>query len=547
MSESPALAGPALAGRGPAGRLLAVLCRWAAFCAGLAGWRRLAMAIALGAVSSLALPPVGAAPVLLLGVPSMLWLLEGARSRWGAFAVGWGFAFGYLLFSLYWIAFALTVDFERFFWMIPFAAAGLPAFLAIFTGLATLGVRLLHLSGLALALGFAVLWSVTEWLRGHVLTGFPWNLPGYAWVDWLPVLQSVSVVGIYGLTLLTAVLAALPAATLEWRRGSWSPGGLAAFGLALAVFVGMAGAGAWRLAGAGSATVPDVVLRLVQPNIPQSQKWDPDFRLDNFLRHRALSVSPGANRVTHVIWPETAVLYGLNRDENARAAIAAVTPPGGLTLTGAPRFAPEGTEPAHWNSLFALDSEGEIVATYDKFHLVPFGEYVPLRDILPIETVVASRVDYSPGPGPQTVTLPGLPPVSPLICYEAIFPGSVVAGTQDGGVRPAWLLNLTNDAWYGETAGPHQHFAIARTRAVEEGLPLVRVASTGISGVVDPYGRVTARLGLGQGGVLDAELPVALAGSTPYGRIGDLGFWLAACGFTVIVLVLRSRQPKILA
>ncbi|NBC31484.1 MAG: apolipoprotein N-acyltransferase [Alphaproteobacteria bacterium] len=547
MSDSQAAAGPLAARRGAGGRVRAVLVRWAAFCAGLSGWRRLAMAVALGAAGALALPPAGAAPVLLLCVPPLLWLLDGVRSRWGAFAVGWGFAFGFLLFSLYWIAFALTVDLPRFFWMIPFAAAGLPAFLAMFTGLATLGVYLLRLSGVAQALGFAVLWSVTEWLRGHVLTGFPWNLPGYVWVDWLAVLQSVSVIGIYGLTLLTAVLAALPAAVIDRRAKTWSRGGLAAFGLALAVFAALTGMGAWRLAAGESGTVPGVVLRLVQPNIPQAQKWDPAFRHENFLRHRALSVSAGPRPVTHVIWPETAVPYALGRDENARDAIAAVTPPGGLTLTGAPRFAPEGAEPQHWNSLIAIDSRGDIVAIYDKAHLVPFGEYVPFREILPIDTVVASRVDYSAGPGVRTLSLPGLPPVSPLICYEAIFPGAVVAETHDNGEQPSWLLNITNDAWYGETAGPYQHFAIALTRAVEEGLPLVRVASTGISGVVDSHGRVTARLGLGERGVLDADLPAALDRPTAYRRFGDSGFWLLTGSFTVIVLGLASRQPKVLA
>lgn len=547
MSLSRTAAGPLASLSRPGGRLVSALLRWAVFCADLTGWRRLAMAVALGAIASLAMPPAGAAPVLLFSVPSMLWLLDGARSRWAAFSVGWGFAFGFLLFSLYWIAFALTVDLPRFFWMIPFAAAGLPAFLAVFTGLATLGVHLLRLSGLAAALGFAVLWSVTEWLRGHVLTGFPWNLPGYAWVDWPAVLQSVSVVGIYGLTVLTAVLAALPAALVDRRGRRWSPRGAMAFGVALALFVAMAGVGAWRLAQAEGGTVPGVVLRLVQPNIPQAQKWDTESRLENFLQHRALSVSAGPRPVTHVIWPETAVLYALTRDANARAAIAAVTPTGGLTLTGAPRFAPEGTEPRHWNSLLAIDSRGEVVAIYDKSHLVPFGEYVPFRDILPIDTVVPSRVDYSAGAGVRTLVLPGLPPVSPLICYEAIFPGSVVAETRDDGERPSWLLNITNDAWYGQTAGPYQHFAIAQTRAVEEGMPLVRVASTGISGVVDPYGRVAARLGLDERGVLDVDLPAALAEATAYSRYGDLAFWMLACVFGTIAVMFAWREPKILA
>lgn len=531
-----------------AGALRTGLMRWACLCAGLTGWRRLIVAIALGGTASLALPPVYAAPLLLLCVPPVLWLLDGVKTRWGAFAVGWGFGFGLLVFSLYWIAFALTVEFWRFFWMIPFAAAGLPAALAIFTGAATAAVFALRLSGLARILAFALLWAVSEWLRGHVLTGFPWNLIGYAWVGWPALLQSVSVIGVYGLTLLTLLLACAPAGLIDQRSGDWSRGGIVAFALLLLAFLGMAAAGSWRLGHASDEMVPGVMLRLVQPSIPQVEKWDPEFRLENFLQHRALSVTPGARPVTHVIWPETAVLYSLTHDEAAREAIAAVTPPGGVTLTGAPRFSAPGEEPAeHWNSLIAIDANAEVIEIYDKSHLVPFGEYVPLRGVLPLETVAASRLDYSAGSGIRTLEVPGLPPFSPLICYEVIFPGSVVTTGADNSKQPEWLLNITNDAWFGETAGPHQHFAIAQTRAVEEGMPLVRVASTGISGVVDAYGRTVATLGLGQHGILDVSLPAALPSATPYSKWRDRSFWLMACGLTIIVLISAWRQPKVLA
>jgi len=303
--------------------------------------------------------------------------------------------------------------------------------------------------------------------------------------------------------------------------------------LAAALLVGVpAAAGTWRLAQAKPDAVPGVTLRLVQPSIPQTLKNDQRSELRNFQRLLGLSRPPSADQVTDVIWPEAAAPPLLERYPDVRQAMAAVTPAGGLLLTGAERAEPaEGWPPrAAWNSLDVLDASGAIIATYDKGHLVPFGEYVPLRHILPINKIVPSPLDFSAGPGPQTLRLPGLPPVSPLICYEAIFPGAVI-DPQD---RPQWLLNVTNDAWYGATSGPFQHFAIARTRAVEEGLPLVRAANNGISGVIDAYGRVKARLDLNAIGALDSPLPAA-ARPTLYEFGRDSVFFGASLLFLAVI------------
>ncbi|MCH7931941.1 MAG: apolipoprotein N-acyltransferase, partial [Proteobacteria bacterium] len=278
--------------------------------------------------------------------------------------------------------------------------------------------------------------------------------------------------------------------------------------------------GSVRLAGAGDGTVEGVLLRLVQPNVGQHHKWEPELREALFARHLRLTASAGFERVTHVIWPETAVPFFLANEPARRRAIAAATPRGGALITGALRTTPEPTSPRKlWNSLHAIDDAGRVVATYDKFHLVPFGEYVPFRRWFPtIAKLTYGTIDFSAGPGPQTLRVPGLPSFSPLICYEAIFAHQVV----DSADRPEFLLNLTNDAWFGISSGPYQHFAAARLRAVEQGLPLARAANTGISAVVDGYGRITARLGLDREGVVDAPLPEALGGLTPYARWGDL-------------------------
>jgi apolipoprotein N-acyltransferase len=544
---------PAGAGGSVAGRLGQRLQRWASRLASLTGWRRHVTAAMLGGLATFAEPPAGAVPVLLLAFPGLLWLMDGAVTRRSAFFTGWWFGFGHLVLGLYWISFALLTDIDRFWWMMPFAIAGLPAVLAVFIGLATLTLhvvcRRLKLSGLARVLAFAMLWTIFEYLRGHILTGFPWNLIGYSWTAVLPVLQSVAVIGIYGLGLLTVAVASLPALLFDSSESAIRVRASLAVGLSLFGLIGLAGWG--RLSQADSSLVPGVMLRIVQPNIPQTLKWVPAERARNFERLLELSVEPTGSGpdpvahapaahapITHVIWPETAVPFFLERDGGARQAMASVTPPGGSILTGAPRVRVEpGGENQFWNSLHAVDGSGAVIASYDKFHLVPFGEYMPLRGLLPVGGIAAGATDFSAGDGPASLEVPGLPPFSPLICYEVIFPGAV----KDPGNRPDWLLNVTNDAWYGNSAGPRQHFAIARVRAVEEGLPLVRAANTGISGIVDGYGRVTAYLRLGQRGVLDAGLPQSLP-ITPYGRVGDMILVVLLMSFTLFTTIARQTR-----
>ncbi len=523
---------------------LAPLQRGALWCAGRAGWQRYGFAALLGALAAASLSPLDLTPVLVVSFTGLIWLADGARSRGGALLLGWSFGFGFFLAGLYWIAAALFVDIAQFWWMVPFAVAGLPAGLAIFTALSQLAAfeacERLRLAGSARILVFAVCWAAAEYLRGHVLTGFPWNLVGYAWAGAFPgaldVLQSASIIGIYGLSLLTVTAAALPARLGDLGRGRFQAP-LAAF-----LLVAMAAAGgAWRLADAPRANVPGVMLRLVQPSIPETLKNDPKALAENLQRLLALSASPGAAGASDVIWPEAAAPPLLERYPELRRAIAAVIPEGGLLITGAERGEPlQGWPPRQvWNSIIALDDTGAIIATYDKAHLVPFGEYVPLRGILPIERIAPGIGDFSRGPGPRTLDLPSLPPVSPLICYEAIFPDAVI----DPAHRPQWLLNVTNDAWYGVSSGPFQHLAIARVRTVEEGMPLVRAANNGVSAVIDGYGRVLARLDLNAVGVLDAPLPRAL-GLTLYDRGGDRLFWalvLALLAATKIVSRFERR------
>jgi len=503
--------------------------RLAAALARLAGWRRALAALALGAAAAGALPPIDAVPLLVVAFTGLLWLADGAalaaRRLRASFWVGWWFGLGFFTAGLYWIAVALTVDIAQFWWLLPFAVLGVPAFFGLFTGAALVGYAAVRAPGLARPLLLASLWTAAEFTRGHILTGFPWNLIGYSWTEIGPVLQAAAVVGAYGLSWLTVAAAALPGVLAAPRDGGWQAGrgGRVALSVGVALLAAVALAGALRLSAApppGSATadVPGVRLRLVQPNVEQSLKWRDSERAAIFRNLLSLSTAPAAQPPTAIIWPEAATPFLFEQSREARAAAAAIVPPDGLLITGTPRATPR-PDGGHdfWNGLIALDHADVVRGTYDKFHLVPFGEYVPLRGILPIEMIApGGGGGFSSGPGPRTLHLPFVPPVSPLICYEVIFPGAVL----DPADRPAWLLNLTNDAWYGETSGPYQHFAIARVRAVEQGLPLARAANTGISGVVDPYGRVIARLGLGRQGVVDAPLPRALSEAPPYPRFG---------------------------
>ena len=498
---------------------------------GLVGWRRWAAAFAFGALAALALPPTFLLPLLVPAFVGLMWLVEESPGAGRAFADGWWFGFGHSLAGLYWIFNAFLVDAPQYGWMAPIAVAGIAAGTALYPAAAAalsrlaFGYRDPGAHGRVLVL--AALWTAAEWIRGWLLTGFSWNLIGSVWVISDAMIQLAAVTGVYGLGLVTVAAAAMPATLTGAAAGGrrWLPAVAAATALVL-VWAG----GALRLASAGDQTVAGVRLRLVQPNIPQQLKWQRELRRSHVVNQLRMSTQPPAPNAgpaaapTHVIWAETAVPFVLADSPSLIAALAGAAPPGGLIIVGAPRTTPAGVEPQRvWNSLFALDSGGRITATYDKFHLVPFGEYVPFRGVLDIPKLTAGRQDFSPGPGLRTLALAGLPPVSPLICYEVIFPGRVA----DAANRPGWLLNLTNDAWFGRSSGPYQHFAAARLRAVEEGLPLVRVANTGISGVIDAHGRVRHALGLGRAGVIDSTLPAAIA-ATPYARYGD--------GITAIIL-----------
>ena len=493
----------------------------------LTGWRRRFVAWTAGAVGALAMPPFDLWPVLALSFPVLVLLLDGCRGDLktrllAAAGVGWWFGFGYFLASLWWIGAAFLVEADVFGWLLPFAVVAMPAGLALFTAFGTAVARLLWSKG-GLRL-FALTFGLTlaEWLRGHVLTGFPWNTYGYAVSDDLLLIQAASVIGVWGLTFFCVLLLSTPVLLLNPNRR-----GFAALGAAALVIAGTALWGGYRLSVTPLETVPGVALRVMQPNLSQDKKFAYDRREQILKDYLALSAKKsetypgGLADVTVLIWPESSFPFIYEREPWAAEAIAAVLPPNVTLVTGAVRydFPPPGQRSPFFNSIRVMDHRGRVLENTDKVHLVPFGEYLPFQaelEALGIEQLTRVRGGFSSGAAFRALQIPGLPLASPLVCYEIIFPGKVVPQ----GPRPDWLLNLTNDAWFGLTPGPYQHFAQARMRAVEEGLPLVRAANTGISAIVDPLGRIVASRGLGLEGLVDGPLPKPLQTVSVAAKLG---------------------------
>ena len=501
--------------------------------AALRGWRRLLAALAAGALSIAAFPPISAVPALLIAIPVLLWLLDGCRTWRAAFFTGWAFGAGYFGTGLYWMANAFYVDAEAFgVFAIP-AVGSLSIAMGLFIALVCAFTHAIpptpeddmsydRADAMARRVVlFAALWTIVEWVRSWIFTGLPWNPLGLVWSEartpfGLPMIQVTALIGTYGLSFLTVLFAAAPAPLgyAPRLRRAWL---VAAAPICLMVMTG--GAGAVRLGLAHDQIVQGVKLRLVQANFSQADRSRPSLWMEQLEEHVRMSTQGRPADVTHVIWGEAAVAFFLNIQEDARRLAATAAPSGGMLITGADRgLRDEAGRQSVFNSLYVIRSDAGVAATYDKTYLVPFGEYTPLRGIVPFNEITGMSGGFAAGDGLATLSVAGLPPFGPLICYEVIFSGNVIARAAP---RPAWLLNLTNDAWFGLSLGPHQHFAQARLRAVEEGLPLVRTANTGVSAVIDGYGRVLGALPLGTKGVLDLPLPQPAA-LTPFALLGNL-------------------------
>ncbi|WP_297111084.1 apolipoprotein N-acyltransferase [uncultured Devosia sp.] len=482
------------------------------------GWRRFLLLLVAGALAGLSAPPFFILPALFLAMPIWVWALDGAERLGGwrrlfgpAFSIGFAFGLGYFLVVFHWLGAAFFVDGGWVLAAMPLAIFALSALIALFWGLASALAHLSWSHGWVRILTLSAWLAAAEFARGHLFTGFPFDLLGYSLTGTDELMQLASVIGVYGLTFLAPLLAMTPALVWPADNRGWSQR-LAPLFLALLVIAGQLAYGWNRLGGTVSTERQDMALRLVQPLVYEHADFgnvDPVALIDRLLMLSDMRMNPndqGLSDITHLVWPESSLPFFLETYPEALARIARLLPEQTTLLAGVPRrpFEPgAGTSDAPpYNSVVAIDTNGEVVASYDKSHLVPFGEYLPFADVfgrLGIKQFVPGADGWSGGDvRRRLMSLPNAPAPLVLVCYEVIFSGDLgeVAAAQ-------FLLNLTNDAWFDGSIGPAQHAHHARLRAVEEGMSLVRAANTGLTFATDPLGRVTAELAPGEMAVLD--------------------------------------------
>jgi apolipoprotein N-acyltransferase len=484
------------------------------------GWRRFLLLLVAGAIAGLSVPPFFILPALFVAMPIWVWALDGAERLKGwrrlfgpAFSIGFAFGLGYFLVAFHWLGAAFFVDGGWVLAAMPPAILFLAALIALFWGLASALAHLFWSHGWVRILTLSAWLAGAEFVRGHILTGFPFDLLGYSLTGTDEMMQLTSVIGVYGLTFLAPLLAMTPA--LVWPAdGRALSRRLAPLFLALLVIAAQLGYGWNRLAGTQTTERQDMALRLVQPLVLEHADFgnvDPVALIDRLLMLSDMRMNPndqGLADVTHLVWPESSLPFFLETYPEALARIARLLPEQTTLIAGVPRRPYELGEAAAaeppYNSVVAIDTQGEVVASYDKAHLVPFGEYLPFAGFfaqLGIKQFVPGADGWSQGDVRRRLLgLPSAPAPLVLVCYEIIFSGDLgeVAGAQ-------FLLNVTNDAWFDGSIGPAQHAHHARLRAVEEGMSLVRAANTGLTFATDPLGRITAELAPGEMAALDVR------------------------------------------
>ncbi len=495
-------------------------------------WLSNGLDFVLGAIMALALPPIGLWPVTLVALPLFIARLENKPT----FRAGWLFGFGYFCVALHWIGFAFLVDAKTYLWMMPFAVGGLAAFLALYWGIAAKAAEFAqHRFGMEKWISFPALLSLAEYLRGHLFTGFPWAPPGLVADGMGGILQLASVIGMTGLTffILLWSAAALPLVNGQARIAALAI--LATLPLSLMW-------GEWRLSQSPTELVENATIRLVQPNVAQDDKWSIENAEPIFTSLLAQSTAPAAITPTHIIWPESAVPFLIDESAGAQSRLADALSDNQTLLTGAIRRSAPNDRADYYTSIEVFDGNGQLQSFYDKWRLVPGGEFLPfewLLEPLGFKRLVAMPSGFRGGEGAGSLDIPGLGRAGALICYEVIFPHGLV----DPALRPDWLLNVTNDGWFGKSTGPHQHLAQARMRAVEQGLPLLRAANTGVSASIDPLGRILAKSTLGEKATIDVPLAKPIAAPI-YARVGDLILLILATSLVAFSSMFSSLNRR---
>ena len=486
--------------------------------------RKLFLSFIFGAINALAMPPIGLFLILPISFSIFILLTTSATNKRESFLIGWLYGAGYFIFSLYWVTYALFVDIANWWWLVPISLVIAPTILALYYGFIPLIAYRYKKNNDLHIIAICFAFALVEYLRGTLFTGFPWNLAGYSWHHFLPIMQINAYIGIYGLTLLTFIWSSYFVLNNDFLKK-----------IIIISFAISAILGTYRLSSTSISHYKNTAIRIVQPNIKQKNKWDPKYRYKNLEKLLDITRSPINNNlpIKFVIWPETSTLYKLNESNKMLNITSASLPNNAIGIFGSMNSKTLNAKQEIFNSVSFVSKKDKMITSYNKHHLVPFGEYIPFRKILgltPFANAIAKLGDFSRGKGITTIDLgKNHPSPSPLICYEAIFPSQVTNRSN----RPNWLINVTNDAWYGNSAGPYQHFEIVRVRAIEEGLPLVRAANTGISAIINPLGIIQSKLPLEEQGKIDALLAKPIA-PTLFSIFGNYIFLLSLLSIFIV-------------
>ncbi len=488
-----------------------------------------------------------------VSLSGLLLIIHKAKSAKKALLYGFLFGFGHHTTGLYWISNSLLVDPDKFAWLIPFAVSIIPAYLSIYIAVVCWLTKKLSYQGVSKVMFFAGSWTLAEILRGHLFTGFPWNLTGYVFFERIELAQLGSVIGFYGMSLLAILIYSAPYSfvknyikdgngNIEKRVGKSA---ISLFFIS-ALLMAMLTINYWgeqRLS-KYKGTEEDVDIRVVQPNISQREKFDRLRAGEHLYNYYSLTLAESEIDgfiPDIIIWPEAATPYNLRKSPQMLGELKDIIPFSSYLILGTVRFEDSEDQEKYnfYNSIEIINSKGELEdQLYDKHHLVPFGEYVPLKKYLPFISKIHGSEDFGVGNGPQTLKLDNAPAFSPLICYEVIFPSEVV--NKESKVKPKWILNVTNDGWFGISKGPYQHLDISRARAIEEGIPVIRAANTGISAVIDSLGQVRKQKNLNERGIIDSKLPSSLHFETFFAKSGNIISILLAGLFVTSAGCLRS-------
>lgn len=458
----------------------------------------------------------------------LLFQISKANNAFDAWKLGFYFGLGEFIVSLHWLGNALLIDPWMHGWLIPIAIPSISALLAVFTGLVTYLTYKISKNRISSYLIFSSLWIIHELIRARIFTGFPWNLLGYSLSNHLEFMQISSIVGIYGVSLFCCLIG-----SILYLKPSYKT-----YIILISALISIWLYGSNRINNQELLEPHALNLRIVQANIPQSLKWDAKLAYSHFQKHLKLSKLPSNEPIDYILWPESSLAFDIN-NQRVRDEISAVIPVNSHLILGSVRRSINNDDLV-WNSMFVINHLGEITNHYDKIHLVPFGEYMPFKKYIPVNKLTDGVADFIIGSETKTIKpLISHPGFHPLICYEAIFPHHPYNKND----KSSWILNLTNDGWYGESIGPWQHFYITSVRAIESGKALVRVANTGISGAINGFGQIIAKTNLMEEAVLDVKLPSSLKEETIYLKFGDsLILFISIILF--IIGVINNRQYR---